>query len=722
MAARMLTVKNASSVEIEGNTEGSIPCVSDVIFEDCSDVMITQKGNSNEVVYNLRANTPIKFKKEAENKIYCSIEDSNGIPKIYAYGSDIQKGVVFRKDNLPKEETIYPAGKGYMIFIPEKDGQPNRLVMNNLTSEGIAVEDAILEVEVKGNNSVKEIQGNVSFTGDGDLKTNRILTGNNAPMEQFTGKINGLIGIQNNEKKEIVFTVYGNAEADFLAAGNIPDELHNQSGVKYMLVIPQNTTLTIPKQGITYIFDTDAIQNNGTFINNGMVYLPVENPEADEEISQMIKGLNLSGTGLVYVQDKKDTQKPAAKNYSNSGIKINVLNRDLDLENTQGEKGDLASDGYHWNNETHTLTLNNFMIEKGKTLTLPSDSPVKVITQEDSYVDRLDFSTQGLSDVTFQGKGKLTVNENISNGSKINVTIDNEAEVVASDGISIGISGGKDSEITVNGKLTAQSETNSAINAGKIKIGSSGVLNVSGKEGIKVNGSENYIQTMGYQSVSRVKQRNSSISPKLKDAFKIEEGGQFHANCDGYNIMVFSDSEEITDETKGQMLVLPANYLPNGYSLHVISGLNGGQMQYAVTIAPENAVLTLKNEMIYDVSGTQLSLKKIENSGNNSTGGNESGNSNSNGNSENNNSNNGNSGNNNSNNDNKEENGKDNSNTDNENKGELPATDELETTYRKFRLRVPASTKTKNKLVWEKVADADGYVIYGSKCNTKTKS
>lgn len=238
MAARMLTVKNASSVEIEGNTEGSIPCVSDVIFEDCSDVMITQKGNSNEVIYNLRANTPIKFKKEAENKIYCFIEDSNGIPKTYAYGSDIQKGVIFRKNNdpIPKEETIYPAGKGYMIFIPEKDGQPNRLVMNNLTSEGIVVEDAILEVEVKGNNSVKEIQGNVSFTGDGDLKTNRILTGNNAPMEQFTGKINGLIGIQNNEKKEIVFTVYGNAEADFLAAGNIPDELHNQSGVKYMYI------------------------------------------------------------------------------------------------------------------------------------------------------------------------------------------------------------------------------------------------------------------------------------------------------------------------------------------------------------------------------------------------------------------------------------------------------------------------------------------------------
>ena len=46
----------------------------------------------------------------------------------------------------------------------------------------------------------------------------------------------------------------------------------------------------------------------------------------------------------------------------------------------------------------------------------------------------------------------------------------------------------------------------------------------------------------------------------------------------------------------------------------------------------------------------------------------------------------------------------------------------LDTTYRKLRLRVSTATKTTNVLKWEKVSDADGYVIYGNKCNTKGKT
>lgn len=42
----------------------------------------------------------------------------------------------------------------------------------------------------------------------------------------------------------------------------------------------------------------------------------------------------------------------------------------------------------------------------------------------------------------------------------------------------------------------------------------------------------------------------------------------------------------------------------------------------------------------------------------------------------------------------------------------------LDTTYRKLRLRVPTATKTTNVLKWTKVSDADGYVIYGNKCNS----
>lgn len=46
----------------------------------------------------------------------------------------------------------------------------------------------------------------------------------------------------------------------------------------------------------------------------------------------------------------------------------------------------------------------------------------------------------------------------------------------------------------------------------------------------------------------------------------------------------------------------------------------------------------------------------------------------------------------------------------------------LDTTYRKLALRASASTKTTNVLKWNKVADADGYVIYGNRCNSKGKT
>ena len=47
---------------------------------------------------------------------------------------------------------------------------------------------------------------------------------------------------------------------------------------------------------------------------------------------------------------------------------------------------------------------------------------------------------------------------------------------------------------------------------------------------------------------------------------------------------------------------------------------------------------------------------------------------------------------------------------------------QMDTTYRKLRLRVPTSTKTTNVLKWTKQTGADGYVIYGNLCNSKGKT
>ncbi len=45
----------------------------------------------------------------------------------------------------------------------------------------------------------------------------------------------------------------------------------------------------------------------------------------------------------------------------------------------------------------------------------------------------------------------------------------------------------------------------------------------------------------------------------------------------------------------------------------------------------------------------------------------------------------------------------------------------VDTTFRNLRLRNKKSTKTTNKLIWNEVENADGYVVYGNQCNTKNK-
>ncbi len=47
---------------------------------------------------------------------------------------------------------------------------------------------------------------------------------------------------------------------------------------------------------------------------------------------------------------------------------------------------------------------------------------------------------------------------------------------------------------------------------------------------------------------------------------------------------------------------------------------------------------------------------------------------------------------------------------------------QFDTSFETFRLKSTKSTKTTNKLVWGKVKDADGYVVYGAPCNTKNKT
>ena len=168
---------------------------------------------------------------------------------------------------------------------------------------------------------------------------------------------------------------------------------------------------------------------------------------------------------------------------------------------------ELTADGYHWDAAGKTLTLHGISITGS--LKLPDVSPMRVVTEDESYVDRIEFPFSYSSNVLFSGTAPLTVQQKISDYQSTELTIEAGAALRALSGIEVGASGGVDSSITVNGMLTSNGGSdNYALYAGKVTIGSTGALTVSGDKGVRVNG----VRPLGGNIV-------------FTDAFKLENGG-----------------------------------------------------------------------------------------------------------------------------------------------------------------------------------------------------
>lgn len=219
----------------------------------------------------------------------------------------------------------------------------------------------------------------------------------------------------------------------------------------------------------------------------------------------------------------------------------------LDFSNATGDQGSLDSDGYHWNNSSKTLTLKNVYINS--TVTLPNDT-VTIKTEGNCSIKELNVS--GYPDKThliFSGPGKLTIEKqiNISGGNNNLLSVAKGAYVVAENGISIGASSGVDSIVTVNGSLTVKSGADSnAIYAGKVIVSADGLLEVSGEEGVRLNGMT----------------KNGS-DKDFSGAFTIEKGGCFTANCNIFNVRVDSGTGNFPDGSNAaQAISVPENYLP----------------------------------------------------------------------------------------------------------------------------------------------------------------
>lgn len=251
---------------------------------------------------------------------------------------------------------------------------------------------------------------------------------------------------------------------------------------------------------------------------------------------------------------------------------------DLDLSNGN-DSGDLSVDGYHWDAGSKTLELKDATISE--TVTLPDDA-ITIDTTGSCSIDKLAITGNNpqKTQLTFSGTGELTVKEqiNISGGDGLTITVASGARVVADGGIYIGASGGVSSTVSVYGTLTARGAGGiNAMYAGKVVVGAGGELNVSGGNGVALNGM-------------------SSGDRNFMNVFTVEEGGCFSADCKSFNVRVDSGTGNPFPEGSGadQAFNIPEGYLPtdceprqNGGEINLVR-ISTGQVYTGPLMIHEN--------------------------------------------------------------------------------------------------------------------------------------
>lgn len=259
--------------------------------------------------------------------------------------------------------------------------------------------------------------------------------------------------------------------------------------------------------------------------------------------------------------------------------------KDLDLSKATEDLGNLDTEGYHWDVDSKTLTLKN-SAWFGNVI-LPDNYAVTVVTSGENHFSSLSvegeesYNQSYKMDIAISGSGKLTVEDRICGGMDGDaLTVDYGAELVANEGISIGASGGVNSTVNVKGKLSANAAQGSAIYVGKVVVGNTGELHVSGTYGVTLNGMI----------------VNDNI--QYDGVFTIEDDGAFYSDCSIYAIGIFTNYVDsgISDEEAAKMIVLPDLYLPLDYEVRTVKGPEDEHgSQYAITIAREDADLKIQD-------------------------------------------------------------------------------------------------------------------------------
>ena len=589
-AANGLTITGAKTVEIDG--EASAPVVTGMTLRGCGTASVTRLGKSG-------SKAPIAETIDSDIPVLLRDGPKDDEPQLLWKNDTYQKDSAVGGEPMEpdaQKAVYYEAGNGYVMFSQLSNSDPTNgaasAILFNAERKYEGIVGNLTGIEVIGENSLSEIQAlddvgtKVSFTGNGTLHT--LFADSVEPEIADSVAFHGLVCVMTTEapqgqEKPIIsmnFTAYGTSnlppivrESDQDPGKFVVGTVDSKEAIaKIRLTVPKGATLTIPEDVPLEISDLSRLTNNGTLVNDGTVSIP-------DATAEDIKGLRLTGSGVVRVPAGTDYTY-----YTNGG---NLKMDNLDLSQTSGDQGNLKNDGYHWDNTNRILTLNGLAVTG--TLTLPNGADdIKIAVQKESLVNRFSYNDSNRPTVRIVGREPLTV-QHMS--GDIHLTLERDGALNAGE-INIGAAGNKDSIITVNGKLTVKGK---GILCGKMVIGATGAVSVSGECGVKVGG-------------VTVVNNDMTTDTSFKDAFKIENGGTFSANCTEYNVMVFTEGTEIDEAKAKTYLVLPENYLPEDYSIQVVTDDSGSDKKYAATVAHKGANLTLAAERVSGAGG-QLELK-----------------------------------------------------------------------------------------------------------------
>jgi|GEM_PF-3907272 len=563
--ADALTIQNANSVALEGFTATGGVFSNALTVENCGSVTITQTNPANPVVID-----DDKITKD-ENSTINTVRTELDISQF-----DFTEMQAILDTLEPDTPIQYKAGDGSISFQKTADNKI-KMALDNATVAGnrellIGTLDDLgnpnlkdVIIEVKGDNTLPRLMAqSITLTGDsGSSLTGALWTVGGEFKNNSSCDLNALVTLMPSLDAQGTITVYGKADLSTLIPDNSSVSFNDRQLIVSegaTLIIPSGYTLAIPldcfpDNSASRAANPPIIKKGGKIVNDGTIELTgatASSDFTDEQIKEIItKTLKLEGSGVVEVPvDGSDT-----KYYDiESGDPLTAITSDLNFSGSTPSPSPLP-DGVTWDDTSKTLTLNDCIITGA--VTLPDDT-VTIKTTGNCRIGKLSAGDSPQNaHLIFNGKGTLTVEQqmNISGGDSLSLTVGEGATVTSLGGIYIGASGGVNSTVTVNGNLQINSKS-TALSAGSIVVGSEGVLEVSGGQGVQLNGMPK--NSDHYKNIFTVESDDNNHS------------GRFTADCSGYPITVTAtDIDNITVEILESMIANPQVYLPTGCEMGI---------------------------------------------------------------------------------------------------------------------------------------------------------